>query len=43
MLLNVIFPMEVKKSLVPAENEEIVDAGGVQCCPPSPEIYASRA
>lgn len=43
MLLNIIFPMEVKKSLVPAENDEIVDAGGVQCCPPSPGIHARTA
>lgn len=41
MLLNIIFPMEVKKSLVPAENNEITVAGGVQRCPPLPDIYAS--
>lgn len=33
--------MEVKKSLVPAENDKIAVAGGVQRCPPIPDIYAS--
>lgn len=35
--------MEVKKSLVPVENNEITVAGGVQRCPPIPDIYASTA
>lgn len=41
VLLNIIFRMEVKKSLVPAENDKIAVAGGVQWCPPIPDIYAS--
>lgn len=44
MLLSII--MEVKKSLVPAEDNERAVNGGVQCCPVMsaiPDICASTA
>lgn len=39
MLLNIIFPMVDKKSLMSAENERIAVAGGVRPGPPTPDIH----